>query len=468
MSVGPRSTQREGTTVTTMSQRLRARRCVCRFPLYAQVLVAIVAGILLGWLAPNVASNPWIKAMGTLFVKMVKMVIAPIIFCTVVSGIAHVADAAKVGRVAMKAIIYFEVISTLALVIGLLAAELVQPGRGINATLDPAAAEKFAKDSESHSTLDFVSNIIPATVVGAFAEGEILQVLFFSLIFGFALIGQGDKVEVLHTLVDQVGHAMFGVVGIVMRFAPLGAFGAMAFTVGKYGIGTLQNLMGLVATNYIASFLFVVVVLGSVGLIAGVNIFRLLLYIKQEILLALATSSSESVLPSLMQKLEAAGLSKPVVGLVVPLGYSFNLDGTNIYMTLTTLFISQAMGVELTLGDKLKVLSVAMLTSKGAAGVAGAGFITLAATLGVIHPEMVPGMAMVLGIDKFMGECRTLTNICGNAIAAVVVAILEGELDRAKFDAALANKASDVKELQESDAENPSQDAASSSTLGTS
>ncbi|CAK9113998.1 C4-dicarboxylate transport protein 2 [Durusdinium trenchii] len=373
------------------------------------------------------------------------MIIAPIIFCTVVSGIAHVSDAAKVGRVALKAILYFEVISTLALLIGLLVAEVIQPGRGMKAVPRPGGAGGRVeavwerKQAEHHTTLDFVMGIVPKTVVSAFVDGEILQVLFFSVIFGFALIG-AEKVDILHNLIDQVAHGMFAVVKIIMKFAPFGAFGAMAHTVGKYGIKTLGSLLGLVATNYLTSLFFVICVLGVVCLIARFNIFRFLYYLKHELLLVLATSSSESALPSLMQKLQAAGLSKPVVGLVVPLGYSFNLDGTNIYMTLTTLFISQVMGVDLTWGDKIKVLAVAMLTSKGAAGVSGAGFITLAATLSSIHPELVPGMAIVLGIDKFMSECRSLTNICGNAVAAVVIAAMEGELNREKFHNALHGK----------------------------
>lgn len=431
------SYRRNGTSSTRMlGPAPGLKRCRCRFPLYAQVMAGMVLGILLGWLAPQVAANPWIEALGRLFVKMVKMIIAPIIFCTVVSGIAHVADAAKVGRVALKAIVYFEVISTLALMIGLLVAELVQPGRGLHAEPDEAAVKKYEEEAEKHSTLDFVMGIVPNTVVSAFVDGEILQVLFFSVIFGFALLG-AEKVEVLHSLIDQVAHGMFGVVKIIMKFAPFGAFGAMAHTVGKYGIGTLGSLLGLVATNYVTSLFFVIGVLGLVCLCVGFNIFRFLYYLKRELLLVLATSSSESALPSLLERLQEAGLSKPVVGLVVPLGYSFNLDGTNIYMTLTTLFISQCMGVDLSWGEKIKVLAVAMLTSKGAAGVSGAGFITLAATLGSVHPELVPGMAIVLGIDKFMAECRSLTNICGNAVAAVVIAHMEGELDIKEFKAAL-------------------------------
>eukprot|EP00434_Breviolum_minutum_P015164 symbB.v1.2.013375.t1/scaffold943.1/size149931/7 len=415
------------------------RRCRCRFPLYAQVMLGMVLGILLGWLVPEVAANPWIEALGKLFVKMVKMIIAPIIFCTVVSGIAHVADASKVGRVALKAILYFEIISTLALLIGLMVGEVVQPGRGMKSEPDADAVKKYQDEAEHHSTLDFVMGIVPNTVVSAFVDGEILQVLFFSVIFGFALIGV-DKVEVLHSMIDQVAHGMFGVVKIIMKFAPFGAFGAMAHTVGKYGIATLGSLLGLVITNYLTSLFFVIGVLGLVCLCAGFNIFRFLYYLKRELLLVLATSSSESALPSLMERLQEAGLSKPVVGLVVPLGYSFNLDGTNIYMTLTSLFISQCMGVNLSWPEKIKVLAVAMLTSKGAAGVSGAGFITLAATLGSIHPELVAGMAIVLGIDKFMSECRSLTNICGNAVAAVIIAKMEGELDMNEFRAALGGR----------------------------
>jgi len=413
-----------------------------RFPLYAQVLLAILLGVLVGALAPDVATNPWMKSLGTGFVKLIKMAIGPIIFCTIVSGIAHVADATKIGRVAVTAIVYFELISTFALGIGLLVANLVQPGHGFSSKGgNEAAVEGYRKKAAEHSSQDFVLNIIPKTMLSAFAEGEILQVLFVAVIFGFALMKQGDRARSVHQLVDETAHVMFSIIAIVMKAAPIGAFGAMAFTVGKYGVSTMGNLIGLVATFYMTAVLFVIVVLGVVAAAARFNIFRFLFYIRSELLLVVATSSSESALPSLMTKLENMGCARSVVGLVVPLGYSFNLDGTNIYMTLATLFISQAMGVSLSFGEQMQVMAVAMLTSKGATGVTGAGFITLAATLSTVRPELVPGMAVLLGIDKFMSECRSLTNIIGNGVAAVVISLVEGELDRDMMQRALTGGA---------------------------
>jgi aerobic C4-dicarboxylate transport protein len=406
--------------------------------LYLQVLIAIVIGAVIGWLWPSVATNDWIKALGDGFIKLIKMVIAPIIFCTVVSGIAHIQDARKVGRIGVKALVYFEVVSTFALVIGLLVGNLVRPGSGFGGAMaDAAKVAGFAKQAEAQKSVDFFLHIIPDTVVGAFASGEILQVLLFSILFGFAVMSLGERGRNLRIFVDEAAQGVFGVISIVMRAAPIGAFGAMAYTVGKFGTGAILNLMGLIATFYLTAALFVFVVLGIVARIVGFSIFKFLAYIKDELLIVLGTSSSESALPSLMEKLERLGCSKPVVGLVVPTGYSFNLDGTNIYMTLATLFIAQALGFDLTLGQQITILLVAMLTSKGASGVTGAGFITLAATLAVVDPRLVPGMAIVLGIDKFMSEVRALTNLTGNGVACVVVSWWEGELDHERLHAGL-------------------------------
>ncbi len=371
------------------------------------------------------------KALGDGFIKLIKMAIAPIIFCTVVSGIAHIEDASKVGRVGVKALIYFEIVSTLALAIGLLVGNFARPGEGFSgAAGDPAAVAQYADRAAHQSTVEFILHIIPDSLVGAFADGNILQVLLIAILFGFALMVLGERGRAVRVLVDDLGHAFFGIIAVIMKAAPIGAFGAMAYTIGKYGPEALGNLAGLIATFYVTSALFIFLVLGTIAWVAGFSIFRFLGYIKDELLLVLGTSSSESALPQLMEKLERLGCSKSVVGLVVPTGYSFNLDGTNIYLTLATLFIAQAMGVELTLYEQLVILGVAMLTSKGASGVTGAGFVTLAATLAVVHPALVPGMAIVLGIDKFMSECRALTNFIGNGVATIVVSAWEGELDR--------------------------------------
>jgi aerobic C4-dicarboxylate transport protein len=415
--------------------------------LYIQVLFAIVLGVIVGWLWPNFATNDWIKALGDGFIKLIKMVIAPIIFCTVVSGISHVQDASKVGRVGVKALIYFEVVSTFALVIGLVMGNLFQIGHGLAAKPDAAAVANYVKQAEATKSVDFVLNIIPDSVVGALARGDILQVLLFAILFGFALMVMGERGERLRGIIDDTAHAVFGVIGIVMKAAPFGAFGAMAYTIGKFGPAALGNLIGLIALFYITAGLFVVIVLGLIARVVGFNIFKFLAYIKDELLIVLGTSSSESALPQLMEKLERLGCSKPVVGLVVPTGYSFNLDGTNIYMTLATLFISQALGVELTFSQQITILVVAMLTSKGASGVTGAGFITLAATLTVVNPALVPGMAIVFSIDKFMSEVRALTNITGNGVAAVFVSWWEGELDHEKMHANL-NKQIDPSDVE--------------------
>jgi len=415
--------------------------------LYVQVLIAILLGIVVGWLWPELARNDWIKALGDGFIKLIKMVIAPIIFCTVVSGISHIQDASKVGRVGIKALVYFEVVSSFALVLGLVMGNLFQIGHGLAAKPDAAAVASFVKQAEAQKSVDFVLNIIPDSVVGALARGDILQVLLFAILFGFALMAMGERAARLRDIIDDTAHAVFGVIGIVMKAAPLGAFGAMAFTIGKFGPAALGNLIGLIVLFYATAGLFVVVVLGLIARFVGFNIFKFLAYIRDELLIVLGTSSSESALPQLMEKLERLGCSKPVVGLVVPTGYSFNLDGTNIYMTLATLFIAQALGVDLSFSQQLTILVVAMLTSKGASGVTGAGFITLAATLSVVNPVLVPGMAIVFSIDKFMSEVRALTNIIGNGIAAVFVSWWEGELDHELLHANL-NKQIDTSDLE--------------------
>jgi aerobic C4-dicarboxylate transport protein len=415
--------------------------------LYVQVLIAILLGVVVGSLWPGLATNDWIKALGDGFIKLIKMVIAPIIFCTVVSGISHIQDARKVGRVGVKALVYFEVVSSFALIIGLLMGNLIQVGHGLAAKPDAAAVAAYVKQAEAQKSVDFVLNIIPDSVVGALARGDILQVLLFAILFGFALMALGERGHRLRDIIDDTSHAVFGVIAIVMKAAPVGAFGAMAYTIGKFGPAALGNLIGLIALFYATAGLFVIVVLGSIARLVGFNIFRFIGYIKDELLIVLGTSSSESALPQLMEKLERLGCSKSVVGLVVPTGYSFNLDGTNIYMTLATLFIAQALGVDLTFGQQLTILAVAMLTSKGASGVTGAGFITLAATLSVVNPALVPGMAIVFSVDKFMSEVRALTNITGNGIATVFVSWWEGELDRDKLHANL-NRTIDPSDLE--------------------
>jgi aerobic C4-dicarboxylate transport protein len=409
--------------------------------LYVQVLFAIIVGGLLGWLSPTIATNDWVKAMGDGFIKLIKMVIAPIIFCTVVSGIAHVQSAKTVGRIGIKAMFYFEIVSTFALVIGVVIANVLHPGRNFGGKApDASSVAQFAKQAHEMKSVDFFLNIIPDSAVGGFARGDILQVLLFSILFGLALMALGERTKGLRTIIDELAQGVFGVIGLVMKAAPVGAFGAMAYTVGKYGPQALGNLLGLIATFYLTAALFIIVVLGIISRFIGFNIFRYLNYIKDELLIVLGTSSSESALPQLMRKMEAMGCSKTVVGLVVPTGYSFNLDGTNIYMSLATIFIAQALGFHLGLRDQLAIILVAMLTSKGASGVSGAGFVTLAATLAVVNPALVPGMAIVLGIDKFMSECRALTNITGNGVACAFVSWWEGELDRHKLHAIIGGR----------------------------
>ncbi len=409
--------------------------------LYVQVLAAIVAGVLLGHFYPETGAA--MKPLGDAFIKLVKMIIAPVIFLTVATGIAGVSDLQKVGRVAGKAMIYFLVFSTLALVVGLIVSNVVQPGAGMHinpATLDASKVTTFTEKAHDASILGFLMNIIPDTITGAFAQGDILQVLFFSVLFGVALALVGDRCSPVVDFLQALTAPIFRLVAILMKVAPIGAFGAMAFTIGKYGIGSIANLAMLIGTFYATSLLFVLVVLGAVCRYNGFSIFSLLRYIKEELLLVLGTSSSEAALPGLMAKMERAGCKRSVVGLVIPTGYSFNLDGTNIYMTLAALFIAQATDTPLSLGDQILLLLVAMLSSKGAAGITGAGFITLAATLSVVPSVPVAGMALILGVDRFMSECRALTNLVGNAVATVVVARWEKELDQTKFDAAMAGE----------------------------
>jgi aerobic C4-dicarboxylate transport protein len=408
--------------------------------LYVQVLAAILLGVLVGHFAPSVGVA--LKPLGDGFVKLVRMIIAPVIFLTIVTGIAHLRELGSLGRIALKAFAYFFLFSTVALVIGLIVANVIQPGAGMHidpATLDAHKVADYAAKAHDRTITGFLLAIIPETLLGALAGGDILQVLLVAILSGIALSLVGERGEPLLKLVEAASAVVFRITAILMRVAPIGAFGAMAFTIGQYGVATLANLAGLVATFYLTSLLFVLVVLGAVARAAGFSILRLIRYITPELLLVLGTSSSEAALPGLVEKMEKAGCAKPVVGVVVPTGYSFNLDGTNIYMTLAALFIAQACGIHLSIGQQLLLLGVAMLSSKGAAGVTGAGFITLAATLSIIPDVPVAGMALILGVDRFMSECRSLTNFVGNAVATIVVARWEGALDRDRLNAVLAS-----------------------------
>ncbi|HVI75975.1 MAG TPA: dicarboxylate/amino acid:cation symporter [Anaeromyxobacteraceae bacterium] len=418
--------------------------------LYLQVITAVVIGAVVGHVYPKFGVE--LKPLGEGFIKLVKMLIAPIVFSTVVTGIAKMGDLKKVGRVGLKAIIYFEALTTIALVIGLAVGKLLQPGAGMNvnpATLDTKAIASYTAPSAHLSTMDFVMNIIPKDVADAFAKGEILQVLFFSILFGVALAGmKGDYAKVVLHFIDGLSAVLFKIVGIVMRVAPLGAFGAMAFTVGKYGVKTLLSLAKLIGTFYTTSLLFVIVMLGLVMLLCRLNLFKFLRYIKEEILIVLGTSSSESALPLMMRKMERLGCGKPVVGLVVPMGYSFNLDGTSIYLTLATLFIAQATNTHVTMVQELEILAVLLLTSKGAAAVTGGGFITLAATLSAVGNIPVAGLTLLLGVDRFMSEARAITNLIGNGVASVAVSRWEGELDLERARAVLDGKVVDELEAE--------------------
>ena len=413
--------------------------------LYFQVIVAIVLGALLGHFEPAFAES--MKPLGDAFIKLVKMIIAPVIFLTIVTGIAGMTHLRTVGRVFAKAMAYFLFFSTLALVIGMIVAHVVQPGAGMNinpADLDQSAVQDYVQKSHELSLVGFLMDIIPKTLVSPLVGDNILQVLFVAVLFGLSLALVGEKGRPVLNLLEALTAPVFRLVHILMRAAPVGAFGAIAFTIGKYGVGMLVNLAWLVGSFYLTSLLFVIVILGLVSWWCGFSIFRLIRYLKAELLLVLGTSSSESALPSLMEKMERAGASKSVVGLVVPTGYSFNLDGTNIYMTLAALFIAQATNTELSLGHQIMLLLVAMLSSKGAAGVTGAGFITLAATLAVVPEVPVAGMALILGIDRFMSECRSLTNFTGNAVATLVVARWENALDRDALARALGGPSAPI------------------------
>ena len=406
--------------------------------LYFWVLVAIVAGVALGYFQPRLGAS--LQPLGEAFIALVKMIIPPVIFLTVVTGIAGSHGLGSLGRVAIKALAYFLFFSTLALILGLIVSHIIQPGAGMHIdprTLNAAAVHGFEEKAHETTITGFLLAIIPTTLVSAFTSGSILQVLFVAVLFGVALTLVGEPARPVTDLLERLSLVVFRLVAIVMWAAPVGAFGAMAFTIGKYGVDTLWSLGALVGTFYLTSLLFVLVILGTVAALTGFSILKLLRYLKAELLLVLGTSSSEAALPALIEKLQRAGAAKEVVGVVVPAGYSFNLDGTNIYMTLAALFIAQATGVDLTLGEQIGLLLVAMLSSKGAAGVTGAGFITLAATLAIVPKVPVAGMALILGVDRFMSECRSLTNFVGNAVATLVVARWEGALDREALARAL-------------------------------
>jgi aerobic C4-dicarboxylate transport protein len=410
--------------------------------LYFWVLLAILAGGALGAADPATAVK--LKPLGDGFISLVKMLISPIIFCTVVLGIAGAGDMKKVGRVGAKALIYFEVVSTLALVIGLTVVNTVRPGAGFNAapaSLDAAAVADYAKKAVNQTTTDFILGIIPTTFVDAFTgSGSLLQVLFVAILFGYAMTHMGKGGEPVHRFIEGCSHIFFAMMNALMKLAPIGAGGAMAFTIGRYGLVALKPLAALMGSFYLTCAVFILLVLGGIAAFTGFNILRFIVYIKDELLTVLGTSSSESALVPLMQKLEKLGCSRSVVGLVVPAGYSFNLDGTNIYLTMAALFVAQALNIDLTIREQLTVLGVAMLTSKGASGVTGAGFITLAATLAVVPSIPVAGLALILGIDRFMSEARSITNFIGNGVAAIVVARWENELDTKQLAAELGNR----------------------------
>jgi aerobic C4-dicarboxylate transport protein len=407
--------------------------------LYVQVLLAIAAGVLFGHLYPQYATA--MKPLGDAFIRLIRMIIGPVIFCTVVTGIGSMSDLKKVGRVGGKALVYFEVVSSIALAIGLLAGHVLHPGDGFNvsvASLDTRAIAGFVSQSEHLDGLTgFLFGIIPVSFFDAFAKGDTLPILFVSIMFGIATAAAGEQASGVTVMIEKLSAVFFSLVKIITKAAPAGAFGAISFTVGKYGIASLIPLFKLILTFYVAAFIFVAVVLGTVARMAGFSVFRLLAYLKDELLIVLGTSTFEAALPQLMQKLERLGCSKAVVGLVVPTGYSFNLDGANIYMTLAVLFLAQATNIHLTIGQELTLLAVTMLTSKGSSAVVGAGFVALAASLAVVPTVPVAAMVLILGIDRFMAECRSLVNIIGNAVAVVVVSAWEGELDRSKMHAVL-------------------------------
>jgi aerobic C4-dicarboxylate transport protein len=417
--------------------------------LYIQVLIAIALGIALGYFYPNAGKA--MKPLGDGFIALIKMMIAPAIFCTVVHGIASIGDMRKVGRIGVKTLLYFETVSTVALVIGLLVGELLQPGAGFNidpASLDPNSVASYVTRAKEESFVSHLLGIIPGSYFDSLAKGDLLQVLLVAVLSGFAIANMGKPGEQIASAIELAGRMFFRIIGMIVQVAPIGAFGAMEFTIGSFGLGALVNLGYLIFTFYLASILFVLLVLGGIARAFGFSILRFIAYIKDELLIVLGTSSSETVLPRMITKMEALGASRSVVGLVVPTGYSFNLDGTNIYMTLATLFLAQATNTHLTIGQYATVLGVAMLTSKGASGVTGAGFVTLAATLSIIPDIPVTALAIIIGIDKFMSECRALTNLIGNGVAAIVISRWEGELDRDQLHEALLHPVAFGEEME--------------------
>jgi aerobic C4-dicarboxylate transport protein len=408
--------------------------------LYVQVLIAILLGVVLGHFFPDTGKA--LKPLGDAFISLIRMMIAPVIFCTVVHGISSMGDLRRVGRVGLKTLFYFEAVSTLALLMGLLIGELVHPGAGFNIdphSIDAKAVASYVTRAKEDGITAHLMAIIPDSYFGALARGDLLQILLVAILSGFAIAYMGPAGEPITAAIDKASRVFFGIIRIIVKVAPIGAFGAMAFTVGAFGLGSLLNLAALVATFYLTSILFVVIVLGAIARFTGFSIFRFIAYIKDELLIVLGTSSSETALPQLMQKMERLGSSRAVVGLVVPTGYSFNLDGTNIYMTLATLFLAQATNTHLTIWQELGILVIAMVTSKGASGVTGAGFVTLAATLAIVPDIPIASLAILVGIDKFMSECRALTNIIGNGVASVVISRWEGELDVKKLHETMAH-----------------------------
>lgn len=418
--------------------------------LYVQVLIAIAIGVALGHFYPDTGAA--MKPLGDAFIKLIKMIIAPIIFCTIVVGIAGMEDMKKVGKTGGYAVLYFEVVSTIALIIGLVVVNLWAPGSGMNvdpATLDTKGIDKYIGPGKMQTTTDFLINIIPTSVVDAFAKGDMLQVLFFSILFGYAMHAFGERGKPVFELIEKLSHVLFGIVGVIMKVAPIGAFGAMAYTIGKHGVGSLVQLANLMGAFYLTCVIFIVGVLGTIAKMHGFSIFKLIKYIKEELFLVLGTSSSESALPRLMAKMENAGAQKSVVGLVVPTGYSFNLDGTSIYLTMAAVFIAQATNTPMDLSQQITLLVILLLTSKGAAGVTGSGFIVLAATLSAVGTVPVAGLALILGIDRFMSEARALTNFIGNSVATLVVAKWCKALDVEKLNAVLNDETRDEAERPE-------------------
>ena len=409
--------------------------------LYLQVITAVIIGVLLGHFYPSVGET--MKPLGDGFIKLIKMIIAPIIFCTVVIGIAGMEDMKKVGKTGGLALLYFEVVSTIALIVGLVLVNVLKPGAGMNidpATIDTKSIAAYTGPGKMEGTVDFLLHVIPNTVVDAFAKGEVLQVLLVAVLFGFALHRFGGRGTLVFDVIEKGSHVLFGMVNMIMKLAPIGAFGAMSFTIGKYGIASLFSLGKLMGVFYLTCLLFVFVVLGTIARFHGFSIWKFIKYIKEELLIVLGTSSSESVLPRMMEKMENLGARKTCVGLVIPTGYSFNLDGTSIYLTMAAVFIAQATNTDMTLTQELTLLAVLLLTSKGAAGVTGSGFIVLAATLSAVGHVPVAGLALILGIDRFMSEARALTNLVGNGVATIVVAKWTNELDEKRLHAGLNNE----------------------------